>query len=86
MIVRVSSGLVRMGVRKGDIITIYSPNCMEYMVIAMAINAVGAVFSGVNPAYNSGLSVVYWNFEVKVVILTIYRKYAENITIIIKSV
>ena len=54
MIRNTAGGLVKIGIKPGDIITIHSPNCVEYPVIYLAIQEVGAVSSPVNPLYTAG--------------------------------
>ena len=53
MVRNVASGLVKIGLKPGDIVTIHSPNCMEYPVIYLAIQEVGAIASPVNPVYTA---------------------------------
>ena len=43
-----------LGLRPGDVITIFSPNCPEFAVFFLAVGAVGAVASTVNPVYTEG--------------------------------
>lgn len=53
-VVKVSSALVKLGLRKGDVVTVYSPNCVQFAVATLAIAASGATFSCVNPLYTTG--------------------------------
>ncbi|ELT94744.1 hypothetical protein CAPTEDRAFT_128974 [Capitella teleta] len=39
------------GFKKGDVITIFSPNCPEFGVMYLAVTAIGGVVSAVNPLY-----------------------------------
>ena len=55
-IVRTASGLARMGISKGDVVTLFLPNCLEFPVVFLAVTALGAVASAVNGAYTAGMS------------------------------
>jgi fatty-acyl-CoA synthase len=46
-----ASGLLRFGVRAGDRVGIWAPNCAEWVVIQYATAKVGAILVNVNPAY-----------------------------------
>jgi long-chain acyl-CoA synthetase len=48
---RVTTGLARLGVQKGDRIGIMLPNCPQYVVAAFAILRLGAIVVNVNPLY-----------------------------------
>ncbi|MBD3353048.1 MAG: AMP-binding protein [Candidatus Lokiarchaeota archaeon] len=39
------------GVKKGDVVAIHLPNCIQYVVAYYAITSIGAVATGVNPTY-----------------------------------
>ena len=54
----VACGLVQMGVAKGDVIVIYSLNSFEFIIMFLAISAVGGIAAPVNPAFKKGNSVV----------------------------
>ncbi|MCF2139374.1 MAG: AMP-binding protein [Candidatus Lokiarchaeota archaeon] len=43
--------LFKIGVRKGDVISLLLPNCIQYVVSYYAITSLGAVVSGINPTY-----------------------------------
>jgi len=53
MIVKVASALVSLGFGEGDVATLCSPNCPEYIVMFLAVGAAGGTISTVNPAYTS---------------------------------
>lgn len=53
-VVKVTSALVKLGLRKGDVVAIYSPNCLQFVIATLAIVAAGAAFSSVNPSYTAG--------------------------------
>ena len=53
-IVRVASALVKLGVRQGDIVTLLLGNCIQYPVIYLAVTAIGAIASPLNPVYTPG--------------------------------
>lgn len=48
---RVARGLLDLGVRKGDRVGLYTPNCPEYEVAFFACTRVGAVPTPLNPSY-----------------------------------
>ncbi|KAK0050708.1 4-coumarate--CoA ligase 5 [Biomphalaria pfeifferi] len=49
--IRVASGLHRLGYRKGDVISVFSTNHINYSVLMLACAATGVWFSAVNPLY-----------------------------------
>ena len=52
--IRVASSLTKMGLRKGDILLLISPNCPEYPILILACSVMGIVVSTANPAYTQG--------------------------------
>lgn len=48
---QVASGLLRLGVEKGDRVGIWAPNCAEWTVIQFATARIGAILVTINPAY-----------------------------------
>jgi acyl-CoA synthetase (AMP-forming)/AMP-acid ligase II len=50
---RAATGLARRGLRKGDVVAIYSPNCPEYVVVFFAVAWLGGVNTTVNPTYTA---------------------------------
>jgi fatty-acyl-CoA synthase len=50
---RVASGLLRLGVARGDRVGIWAPNCAEWTVIQFATARIGAVLVTINPAYRT---------------------------------
>jgi fatty-acyl-CoA synthase len=48
---RVALGLMRLGVRKGEKIGIWSTNCFAWVMVQFATAKIGAVLVNVNPAY-----------------------------------
>ena len=53
-IVKVGSALTKQGFKKGDVITIFSPNCPEYAIMYLAVAGIGGIVSAVNPVYTVG--------------------------------
>ncbi|KAK2183595.1 hypothetical protein NP493_305g00010 [Ridgeia piscesae] len=53
-IVRVGSALWRLGMRKGDVVTLFSENKPEFLIIYLSFAAIGAVISCVSPTYKPG--------------------------------
>ena len=47
----VARGLFKIGVRKGDRLGIWSPNCVEWVVTQFATAKLGAILVNINPAY-----------------------------------
>ena len=58
-ITKVGSALVKQGFKKGDVVTIFSPNCPEFATMYLAVVAIGGVVSAVNPLYTAGTYIVY---------------------------
>lgn len=58
---RMSSGLCRMGLEKGDIVTIFAPNSTDYNALFFATLAAGGIVSTCNPTY----TVNEFNYQVK---------------------
>ncbi|MCX4744856.1 AMP-binding protein [Kitasatospora sp. NBC_01287] len=49
----VAHGLLALGVRRGDRVGIWSPNCAEWVLVQYATARIGAVLVTVNPAYRT---------------------------------
>jgi acyl-CoA synthetase (AMP-forming)/AMP-acid ligase II len=50
---RLASALVALGVRKGDVISAYLPNCLTYVLVVLAVARAGGVFSPINPRFKA---------------------------------
>lgn len=50
---KVSHGLPRLGIKKGDVVLIFSPNSIYFPVCFLAMVALGAVATTVNPLYTT---------------------------------
>ena len=50
---RVASGLLQLGIEKGDRVGIWSPNCAEWLFVQYATAKIGAILVNINPAYRS---------------------------------
>ena len=50
---RVAAGFAARGFSKGDVVAIYSPNCLEYPIAFQAIASLGGVSSTANPSYTA---------------------------------
>jgi len=48
---RFATALVDLGIKKGDVVAIHLPNCIQYVVSYYAITRIGAIASGINPTY-----------------------------------
>ena len=46
-----ATALGRLGVRNGDIVAVFLPSCIDYLLVVLATARVGAVFSPINPRY-----------------------------------
>ncbi|KAL0460154.1 UNVERIFIED_CONTAM: 4-coumarate--CoA ligase-like 7 [Sesamum latifolium] len=51
MVSRVSHGLLQLGIKKNDVVLIYSPNSIQYPLCFFGIVAIGAIATTVNPIY-----------------------------------
>ncbi|PQP26829.1 AMP-binding protein [Rhodococcus opacus] len=49
----VAAGLLKRGIRKGDRVGIWAPNCPEWTLIQFATAKIGAVLVNINPAYRA---------------------------------
>jgi fatty-acyl-CoA synthase len=49
----VASGLLALGVEKGDRVGIWAPNCAEWVLLQYATAKIGAILVNINPAYRS---------------------------------
>lgn len=52
-VIKVASAFVRSGLQKGDVVTVLSPNCVEYAVLYLGVLAAGGVVSTLNPLYTA---------------------------------
>ncbi len=50
---RVATGLLRLGVARGDRVGIWAPNCAEWTLIQFATARIGAILVTINPAYRT---------------------------------
>jgi crotonobetaine/carnitine-CoA ligase len=55
LVLQTALGLQRLGVRQGDHVLVWMPNCREHYRLFFAINYLGAVFVPINTAYRGGL-------------------------------
>lgn len=51
---RLATGFHKMGLRKGDVVTLLLPNSFQYVVGYYACQRIGLIASGVNPTYKPG--------------------------------
>nr|AGW47869.1 4-coumarate:coenzyme A ligase 4 [Phaseolus vulgaris] len=51
--VKVSHGLLRLGVAKNDVVLFLAPNDIRYIVCFLAVTSLGAIVTTVNPAYTA---------------------------------
>jgi acyl-CoA synthetase (AMP-forming)/AMP-acid ligase II len=50
---RLAAGMRASGVGRGDVVSAYLPNCIEYVVVVLAVARAGAVFSPINPRFKA---------------------------------
>jgi fatty-acyl-CoA synthase len=50
---KVASGLLALGIEKGDRVGIWAPNCSEWVLLQYATAKIGAILVNINPAYRS---------------------------------
>ncbi|KAG3086919.1 putative 4-coumarate--CoA ligase 2 [Phytophthora cactorum] len=50
---RICAGLFASGIKKGDIVILHSFNCLEYPIVFLALNRLGAICSPSSPLFNS---------------------------------
>ena len=48
-----AKSLVAAGVERGEVVCAYLPNCIDYVVVVLAVAKSGAIFSPVNPRYKA---------------------------------
>ena len=49
-----AGALAQIGVARGDVVSAYLPNCIEYVITVLAVARAGAIFSPLNPRFRSG--------------------------------
>ncbi len=52
-VIKVASAFARSGLHKGDVVTVLSPNCIEYATIYLGALAAGGIVSTLNPQYTA---------------------------------
>lgn len=48
-----AGALLRLGVRRGEVVSAYLPNCIDYVVVVLAVARSGGVFNPINPRYKA---------------------------------
>ncbi|MHA1683046.1 MAG: AMP-binding protein [Promethearchaeota archaeon] len=51
MVDKLATYLDSIGVKKGDVVAVHLPNCIQYVVSYYAITKIGAIITGINPTY-----------------------------------
>ncbi|XP_073143999.1 probable CoA ligase CCL7 [Henckelia pumila] len=51
MVSRVSHGLIELGIKKNDVVLIFSPNTIQFPLCFLGVVAIGAIATTVNPLY-----------------------------------
>ena len=59
---RIGSGLAKLGVQKGDILLIFSPNSIDYILVAFGALLAGATVTTANPHYTTRKSTLSFSF------------------------
>ncbi|POM66461.1 AMP-binding enzyme [Phytophthora palmivora] len=49
---KLCAGFAANGIKKGDVVILHSFNCLEYVVVFLALNRVGAIVSPSSPLFN----------------------------------
>jgi len=49
----VAAGLLALGVKRGDRVGIWAPNCMEWLLVQFGTARIGAILVNINPAYRT---------------------------------
>ena len=77
-----ATALHQLGVRKGDVVALHLPNCIQYIVSYLAITRLGAIASGINPTYKP-LEILHQLEIIKPKVLialdALYKDYIEPI-------
>lgn len=50
---RLAASLAASGIGKGDVVSAFLPNCIEYVCVVLAVARAGAIFSPINPRFKS---------------------------------
>ncbi len=50
---RVATSLAKRGLKKGDVLAIFSPNCIDYAVAFHAVSLIGGTITTINPLYTA---------------------------------
>ena len=50
---RVASGLVKQGLKKGDVVAFLAPNSIDFIVMYYGTIAAGGIITPINPAYTA---------------------------------
>ena len=56
LVARISSGLVRAGLRHGDVVLLCVTGCIEVTPIALAVIAAGGILTACNPTFTTSKS------------------------------
>ncbi|WP_134321995.1 AMP-binding protein [Cumulibacter soli] len=75
---RVATGLLDLGVQKGDRVGIWAPNCAEWTITQYATAKIGAILVNINPAYRSHeLAYVLNQSEISTIVSAVSFKTSE---------
>lgn len=50
---KLAGAILDLGVAKGDVVCAYLPNCIDYVLIVLAVARAGAIFSPINPRFKA---------------------------------
>ncbi|KDP43987.1 hypothetical protein JCGZ_05454 [Jatropha curcas] len=53
IVIKVSHGLLRLGISKNDVVLIFAPNSYHYPICFLAITSIGAIATTANPVYTT---------------------------------
>ena len=49
----VAAGLLALGIQRGDRVSIWAPNCVEWLLTQFGTARIGAILVNINPAYRT---------------------------------
>ncbi|XP_050214142.1 probable CoA ligase CCL7 [Mercurialis annua] len=53
VVIKVSHGLINLGIKKNDVVMIFAPNSHQYIICFLAIVSIGAIATTTNPLYTT---------------------------------
>ena len=79
-----ASAFITLGVKSGDIVCAYLPNCIEYVLVVLSVARAGAIFSPINPRYKSvEISEILQQSKPKIILTNV--EHARNVKEVLSS-